>query len=196
MRQQVNLLSADLLPAREWLTFNQFAGVVGATVLALGLTSAAQGARHAYLTAALVTTQQQVAALQTDNAAQRLAREADPEVRSLLASLAALAVEREHDERLLAVVGDRHAADAGGFAGYFEALARNHEAGLWLSKVAIDANSRDIELAGTARDAEEVPAWLGRLRVSPAFATSVFSGLVLTAAPVEDEIGFSVRGNQ
>ena len=194
MKQQINLLSADLLPPREWLGFNLFVAIVGGVALTLALLSGAQGARAAYTRSAISAMHREVGALLARNESVRVRRENDPALRALTGAIAALAAERRSNERLLTLVGNGHNARATGFATYFEALARSHVDGLWLNKVVIDADAHNIDLAGEARAPDQVPAWLIRLRDSSAFAKSIFSGLALTYVPADDNVGFSVRG--
>lgn len=199
MRQEVNLLSAELQPPKQWLSLGELLCVIGAVAVVLAVTSGVQSVRAHAAVAALAQLQHDIAQTSARNEAARAARDNDPATAALKSDIAALAAEQRNNAQLLATVTGRNLTNATGFAPYLEALARNHRDGLWLNKVAIDADTGSIDLAGRALEADLVPEWLQQLHDRSVFAKSVFSGLTLAAAEAtatDDAVGFSVRGRQ
>ena len=203
MRQEVNLLGAELVPRAEWLSIGQFLGLVLGTGLLLAAASGVQLVRTAQAGAMLTDTQRALASLHGNNEVTKHQRDHDPMVQALRNEIDALTQAQQSNGRLLALIGGQSTTNAGGFATYFEALARNHLEGVWLSKVAIDGNTGSIDLAGQATEPNAVPTWLNQLRDSSVFAKSVFSGLAVTAAApaepgkgeaVSNGVGFTVQG--
>lgn len=199
MRQEINLLSAQLQPPAQWLSLNALLRVVGGVAVVLAMTSGVEFARSRAAAGELAQLQHDTAQTSARNEAERAARDNDPATAALKSDLAALTAEQRGNAQLLAAVTDRNLTNSRGFAPYFEALARHHRDGLWLSRVAIDAETGSIDLAGHALEADLVPAWLQQLRDTAVFAQSVFSSLTVAAAEAtarDDAVGFSVRGRQ
>ena len=74
----------------------------------------------------------------------------------------------------------------GGFAAHFEALARQHVQGTWLTGFNISAGGRVLDLSGSALQAELIPVYIQRLASEPVFAGVSFNVLELNR--VEDSI--------
>ncbi|MGF6274478.1 hypothetical protein ABIB38_002860 [Massilia sp. UYP11] len=75
---------------------------------------------------------------------------------------------------------------AGGFAGYFEALARQSAQGLWLTGVTIGAGGAQIGIKGRTVDPAMVPGYLNRLTHEPLMQGKSFASLQIgEAAPLQ-----------
>lgn len=76
-----------------------------------------------------------------------------------------------------------------GFSGLFEALAKGHVDGAWLTGIRIGNGGRLISLSGKAVDPELVPVYIRRLSETPAFQKRAFNVLELARSEVKGEAG-------
>jgi hypothetical protein len=75
-----------------------------------------------------------------------------------------------------------------GFSGYFEALARGHVDGAWLTGIMIAQGGVQLSLTGLTIDPELVPLYIKRLAESPAFQSRGFNVLELARSQQEDQL--------
>jgi hypothetical protein len=75
-----------------------------------------------------------------------------------------------------------------GFSGYFEALARGHVDGAWLTGIMIAQGGVQLSLTGLTIDPELVPLYIKRLAESPAFHSRGFNVLELARSQQEDQL--------
>jgi hypothetical protein len=91
---------------------------------------------------------------------------------------------------LLASAGDTikggRLGQAGGFSGYFRALARQDLEGVWLTDIVIGSGGATLSLQGNAMQAELVPQYLQRLAQEPAMKGKSFSTLEIGAPPLPE----------
>lgn len=76
-----------------------------------------------------------------------------------------------------------------GFSGLFEALARGHVDGAWLTGIRIGKGGRMISLSGKTVDPELIPVYIRRLSDTPAFRKRGFNVLDLARSEKEGEAG-------
>jgi Tfp pilus assembly protein PilN len=161
--QQINLFNPAFEEKRK--LFGATAMAQALVVLVLGVIALSwYGSRH-------------VAALQAraDDAARMLTKK-----KALLGMVATEFAPREPSQALAAELGDAEAqlaslhriaavidrgelGNATGYSQYFQALARQHVEGLWLTGLAITGAGCDIGVRGRAVDAALLPGFLGRL---------------------------------
>lgn len=80
-----------------------------------------------------------------------------------------------------------------GFSNHFEALARGHVDGAWLTNITIADGGDTLALAGKSIDPELVPVYIKRLAQAPVFKNQKFNNLDLERIPGATElIGFNV----
>lgn len=178
MAQQINLLSPAFQRPRDWLTLRAVAGsVLGAVGLLLLL-----GAWLAWPWApgqhdpsdgadgGLPQAQAQVAELKVRLADRR--RAMDTEMRRVREVEQAIA-------RVQQALRPAEDGDEAPYSAYFEALAHQAHASLWITGFSVSADGRQLELRGQALDAAVLPDYLGRLNAEPLFKGRRFDHLTL-----------------
>lgn len=182
MRQQVNLLTATLVPPREWLPLAQLPWLMGGWTLLL----AVFGTLSAYQNWSL---QQDIAAARTIwQAEQRKTAETQAKYQpvsasvQLVAEVERLEQRRESRKALLNTLQDERLSEAAaGFSSYFAALAERRVEGLWLTQLAVDRSLDTVEIQGRAIDAQQVPTWMASLQIEDAFSGGSFQSLEVGA---------------
>lgn len=107
-------------------------------------------------------------------------------------------IETRQKQRLLRAFETRRVGNTRGFAGHFEALARQRIDGVWLTHVEIRDDG--VSLAGAAELGELVPRYLARLGQERAFSGTEFARLQLTrgearGAPIDFEVSTAPTGD-
>ena len=83
--------------------------------------------------------------------------------------------------------------NASGFSTLFEALARNHVDGAWLTDITISDGGAKLTLSGKSIEPELVPIYIKRLADAPAFKNQRFNILDLERITgANDLIGFNI----
>lgn len=104
---------------------------------------------------------------------------ADSELAQLRARIDRMQVELQARERMLALMGDLHAAPGHGFSARLEALARSTVQGLWLTRVELREGGLDVapqvRLLGRLQTPTALPQLLDALARQPAFAGQRFA---------------------
>lgn len=94
---------------------------------------------------------------------------------------------------LQAVKGDQF-FQRGGFSSYFEALARQTRANIWLREIRLQAGGKQIELAGSALNSELIPRMVQSLGLEEAFKRRTFSDLTIhRPSRKQGEVHFVLR---
>lgn len=178
MMQQVNLLSAELMPKRESLTFQQLLLFWGVFAGLLVIVSAWNG----YETWRLATTQQSTAeqgrALLAANEQLKASFSSTPDP-ELEARVNELRMEQAERAALMTLLADYHSAQAVGFSGYLADLSTHSVEGMWLSEISLNAGGRWIALKGKTTDPARVPEFLRRLSDGRSFDGHLFDGFEL-----------------
>lgn len=208
MAQQINLLSPAFQKPRDWLTLKAVAAAVlgtAALMLLLGAWLAWQLAPGAAVSTAGDAAGKGAAA---DGGLQQ----AQAQVADLKARLAerrrAMAAEmrrvREVEQAIARVqqalrpgaggeggdgVAAGHSDDDAPYSSYFEALAHQAHASLWITGFSVSADGRQLELRGQALDAAVLPDYLNRLNAEPLFKGRRFDHLSLGRTPAEGAEG-------
>jgi Tfp pilus assembly protein PilN len=96
-------------------------------------------------------------------------------------------------KRIVNVLSKGSFANTTGFSGHFEALARQHLNGSWLTGISIETGGESISLKGITYAPELVPRYLQRLLEEAVFAEASFSLMELNrSAENTEEILFTV----
>jgi len=186
MSQQINLFNPAFEPQKQVLTAPMMAlallvlvaGIAFLAVLGNAHTAALRVEAESGATQ-LARKQARLASVNAEFAPRVKSGELDAQLVEADAQLAAL--------RHVSGVLDRgELGDSAGFAGYFQAFARQSVQGLWLTSVSIAG--KDIGLKGRTTDPALVPGYIGRLTQEPLMHGKSFSSLQIgQAAPVETQ---------
>jgi hypothetical protein len=175
MMQQVNLFHPAFRRERKVFTAIAILQAYGLVVLGLGLIWGYSAWRTANIAAvnAQLQNQRQVAIQQLADMQKQypVKQKSELLVRDLEQAKAELAARQV----LTTALKQGVFGNTKGFSGYFEALAREHVEGLWLSKIDIEEGGRAMALAGGASLPELVPAYLARLGKEESFKGVTFS---------------------
>jgi len=186
MSQQINLFNPAFEPQKQILTAPMMG--VALLVLVAGIAALAMvGNAHTDALRAqadggateLARKQARLASVNAEFAPRVRSTDLETQLVEADAQLAAL--------RHVSGVLDRgELGDSSGFAGYFQAFARQSVQGLWLTSVSIAG--KDIGLKGRTLDPALVPGYIGRLTREPLMQGKSFSSLQIgQAAPVETQ---------
>lgn len=175
MRQQVNLYTAELRPAKAPFDFSQVSWLALALLVLIGL--AAMGvAWHAHVLAGRqAAIQQQIDVLQSQQShlsEQVKQMHVNPQLQQSVDRLEQSIKQRQ------ALVGRLHqvrSSNAQGFSSVLTALARQSLSKLWLTDIRLNGETGAITLTGRTIDPERVPQYLARLRNEPAFSGKAFA---------------------
>jgi hypothetical protein len=123
-------------------------------------------------------------AAEFDRLAQRIesVRAAAPgqaEVKLVEREIARLSQDLESGRRLKQALASGSFGNTTGFSSYFEALARGHVDGAWLTGIAIAQGGGQLSFSGKTIDPELVPLYLRRLGEAPVFHKRGFNLLEL-----------------
>jgi len=110
------------------------------------------------------------------------------ELRELLAGVQQ---QRQDNARLLQMLTRTDTGDRQGFSEMLLGLARQHQAGISLSRIQVRERGTDFVISGTVRQAKVIPDYLQRLGLEPAFEGMAFGKVSLTEA--EPHTAFEVR---
>ncbi|MDO9215074.1 MAG: PilN domain-containing protein [Methylococcales bacterium] len=175
--QQVNLYQSSLKP--EPFNIGLYLGIALASLLCIGL-----GIATVYLTRAVSDERYQVtqAVKQlNDEQARVKALEAtlkkqaiDP---ALITELALWQKKVDDLKQTLATLGNGNSANSQGFSGYFQALANQSIAEVWLTTIRFDAEQQQIDLEGSTFKSDKIPDFLQQLQTEPVFHGRTFAQL-------------------
>ena len=178
--QQIDLYTAELRPRKVLLPLEQILFFTGLLLLVLLVLSIA-------LTS--VQTSQLEAMTQLEKQDQALQQEFDAKESELALlkrdeSLVRLNERRQQQlasrEKLLDALDRVAVRDTQGFSEFMLSLARQADSGLWLSRIVLSARNESMLLAGTAYQADSVPAYLERLKAEPVFNGRSFTTFSLS----------------
>ena len=186
MSQQINLFNPAFEPQKQRLTAPMMAVAVLVLVAGIAFLAVVGNAHTEALRAEveggatqLARKQARLASVNAEFAPRVKSTDLETQLVEADAQLAAL--------RHVSGVLDRgELGDSAGFAGYFQAFARQSVQGLWLTSVSIAG--KDIGLKGRTTDPALVPGYIGRLTQEPLMHGKSFSSLQIgQAAPVETQ---------
>ena len=110
------------------------------------------------------------------------------EVKLMEQEIARLSRELEDGRRLKQALATGSFGNTAGFSGYFEALARGHVDGAWLTGIAIAQGGGQLSFTGKTIDPELVPLYLRRLAEAPVFRKRGFNVLELARSEKENQL--------
>lgn len=96
-----------------------------------------------------------------------------------------LSVEVAFQRRLKEALSSGSFGNAAGFSDHFEALARGHVEGSWLTRILLANGGANVSLSGKTVDPELVPVYIRRLAESPEFSKRAFNVLELARSQKE-----------
>ena len=111
--------------------------------------------------------------------------------------IAKLTREISFRRRLLATVEPESQADAGGFTGHMQGLARQHIDGVWFTSIELLEGGSELAIAGQTRLPELVPRYIRRLADERVFHGHQFK-IFRLYTPEEDgsALNFELRANE
>lgn len=117
---------------------------------------------------------------------------------SLLESeISRLTTRLENMKKVSAALSSGSFGNADGFSDHFEALAREHVDGAWLTDITIADGGGKLALAGKSIDPELVPIYIQRLADAPVFKDQKFNILELKRISGEgDVISFNIGSGE
>lgn len=189
MSQQINLFNPIFLKQKKIFTAVPMAEALG--VLLAGALAMAFYAQHSVtaLAAESAISGKQLALRQArlvSVSAQFAPRQKSPELAFSLA-----AAERQR-QALIEVTGVLQRGEIGntrGYSAYFRALARQSDAGVWLTGVSIVGAGNEIGVQGRAAQPAFVPAYIGRLGHETIMHGKTFSSLQIEQAMLAPKDG-------
>ncbi|GGE88995.1 hypothetical protein [Massilia psychrophila] len=182
MSQQINLFNPIFLKQKKIFTAVPMAealGVLLAGVLAL-----------AYYGQRSITALADESAITSKQLAQRQARLASASAQfaprqknaEIALNLAATEQELQSLHKVAGVLQRGEIGNTRGYSGYFRALARQSESGVWLTGVSIGGAGIEIGVQGRASQPALVPAYIGRLGSESIMRGKTFSSLQIEQA--------------
>ena len=118
----------------------------------------------------------------------RAAAPEQTEVKLMEREITRLSQELAGGRRLKQALATGSFGNTAGFSGYFEALARGHVDGAWLTGIAIGQGGGQLSFTGKTIDPELVPLYLRRLAEAPVFRKRGFNVLELTRSEEENQL--------
>ncbi len=111
----------------------------------------------------------------------------------LESEIARLTAELEHRKKVKQALSTGTFGNIDGFSGYFEALAKGHVDGTWLTGIHIDQGGGKLNFNGKSIDPELVPVYLMKLSAEPVFQKRSFNILELKRPKdAQEYISFNV----
>lgn len=182
MRQQVNLYVPELHPRREPLLFRQVAWGGGGLLLILLVIATALGGLQRSERRALLAVQAQVEQVRADVEQMSVALEGLQEDPALLRQIAQLTDAVKRRQQLVErVSGEIEGATATHFSAYLIGLARQHQPSVWLTRIDVDPAAGTLVVEGEAQQADQIPAYLQRLRAEPVYAGQMLAHFAVDA---------------
>jgi len=118
--------------------------------------------------------------------AQALPRRAESKL--IVNEIARLTKELQHRQKVKDALSKGSFGSTDGFSGYFEALAKGHISGIWLTGIHIAQGGALLSFNGKSIDPELIPVYLKRLSKEPVFNNRAFNILEMQRAEAEPEL--------
>lgn len=194
--QLIDLYTADLRPVKEKLQAGSALALLAVVLVVLAAAAGFVRYQNVQLTDQVAARQQQTQ--QLEQLVEQLTQEAesrqpDPQVEAALARVNETLVRRQ---KLLAQVEGLMSEDAPGFSAPLSALARQVPAGVWLTRIRLNAQNGDVGLSGRAQAGRLVPSYLEALGEEPAFQGKTFGAFRLERSEEGRWIEFRVATNE
>lgn len=194
MRQEINFFRGLSRPSALPFGARWTLSACLAMLAALAVATGAQWVSHRNLEARMMDASRQAEDLESLVKSLQL-RFPEPRVDpGLLAEAERLQRHADALERLLNGVEEGEFSRRGGFSDYFQALARQTVAGVWLTAIRVTAGGTDLELQGRALQAEDIPILVEALGQEKVFKAKAFSQLTITRPEQEPgQVEFMLR---
>lgn len=101
--------------------------------------------------------------------------------------------EKKEKEEVLGILIAAQSNKIKGFSGYFDALARETVAGLWLTKFSFKDNGNTIAIEGKSLTPEAVPKLITKLSEEPVFQGKTFEVFQLSLNEETKQIDFTLE---
>lgn len=189
MKQQINLYQAEFQQPDIALSADHIFLGAGALLLLIVLSSVGLAISNTLAGDRLVSVKTEVEALKQANAQM----DSRLQNRSVDQNLAASATEasrqlQARQEILQLVERTEQRQDSVYFSELLAGLARQHVDGMWLSRIDISANGRDMYLEGSTLDAKRVPEFVGNLSREQAYTGREFRKVVIKRNETNDSL--------
>ncbi len=194
MRQEVNLLIAELLPPVERLPLWQVGAAMGGWLAILAGVSAWDAYQTTDAEQELALLQKRSAAAEVEVTRLSVVNDRSQERAALSTELERLLAQREDHLRLLdAMNSESESIGRGTFSSYLTGVAESHVPGLWITGITVDFRNDTLLIRGAAQQPVHVPGFVTQLRASSAFAGTTLDGIQVRAE-AEGGVGFELRG--
>jgi hypothetical protein len=173
--QQVNLYQSSLKP--KPFNIGLYLGIATASLLCIGLgiatvslTRAVSDERYQITQAVKQLSDEQARVKSLEATLKK--QEVDP---ALIAELTLWQKKVDDLKQMLTTLSDT--AHSQGFSGYFQALANQSIAEVWLTAIRFDAEQQQIDLEGSTFKSDKIPDFLQQLQTEPVFHGRTFAQL-------------------
>lgn len=185
--RHINLYQAEFRPARVVFRASQMLTALGLLLLGMLAVHGWGVWQSRELTAHVHQVRQQTETLEARLAT--LVRPAAPAVpdAALTAEIQRLESQLAALTRLEQALRSGALGSTRGWSAHFEALARVHVPGLWLTGVHLEGGSPDLTLRGRCLDGHAPARYIALLRREPQFAGLAFASLEITAPETKAE---------
>ena len=190
--QEVNLLSAELIPQHDPFTLKELGVAVAVMLFFLGSFSAWQAYELWSAQRTAQVSEKKLAFLNQEITQLQSATKKEPDS-ALIQMLTTLEGKRE-EQRHLAAVLEKEPINHG-FEAHLTDLASIEMRSLWFESISLDHGGKSIELKGFSESAEQVPLYLSMLSEGKAFSGYSFDGLRIKRE-TDVLVSFQVLGPQ
>lgn len=194
MRQEVNLLVAELLPPVERLPLWQVGAAVGMCAVLLAGVSAWDQVRIARAESDLAVAKKRIVAAEVEVNRLAVVNDRSDERAALNTELERLLGQHQAQARLLDVMDrETDSIGRGSFSSYLTGVAQAHVPGLWITGITVDFRTDTLVIRGAAQQPTHVPGFVSQLRTSSAFAGTTLDGIQVRADDAGG-VGFELKG--
>lgn len=178
MRQQVNLLTEEVKPRIQPMTFPQLMGAWAAMVGLLLLVSGGDGLSLWELASQHEDTTAQWRTLRDANSLlkARVSEHADPALRMEVENMRE---RRAEQRRLMDLLFGYESTQSDGFSRYLSDLAEFRVKGMWLRQITLNQGGARIHLSGSTTNPEVIPLFLKQLSRGASFRGHRFQNFEL-----------------
>lgn len=193
MKQQINLYQPIFRKRKEFFSAIAMLQLTIAALLLFGGFSGYSLHQLQQLEEQLATSKNNVTKMQVVVAELETERMPKTASKLLQSEVKRVSDELARRTRIVELLSKGTFANTSGFSSHFEALARQHVNGAWLTKITIEMGGAFINLQGVTHAPELVPIYLQRLLQEEVFADTSFNRMELNRSPENaDEILFTV----
>lgn len=193
MKQSVNFYRGGSLPAPQVLDAAWMLRYASLVLMIFILIGSVQSYKNHELRSSVMRAEQQAFALESrlhGVQAQFAEQKLDP---NLVNEVERAQKMVENLNRLLQVINGEKSERAMPFSAYFEALAKQTQKAIWLTRIQIKSAGKDIQLTGSGLSSENIPVLMQNLGNEPAFKGKTFSDFTINrSATQKNQIDFGV----